>query len=68
MALHIAGVFKDFGGGVGTVLFNHKDLINPTDDPKLPLFTPLHRPGQRHGLAHGQPLVVSRRSPSSVAI
>ena len=28
MALHVAGVYKDFGGGIGTVLFNHEADIN----------------------------------------
>ena len=45
-ALHLAGVFKDYGGGLGTVLFNHTevqgipftDLTEPTvAAPKKPI-------------------------------
>ncbi len=41
-ALHIAGVYKDFGGGVGTVLMNHVDSLNR--NPQIQLaFTDLNK-------------------------
>ena len=35
-AMHFAGVFKDYGAGFGTVLFNHDDTLNK-DGMKVPL-------------------------------